>query len=271
MATIKDVKYYWNEHPLLSYELNSLGTSDFFEKLDEIKRTESDRFAIRYWSFNEFAGKKVLDVGCGPGWCAVNYAMGGAITYAIDLTPNAVELAKKHFAYRGVSGLIEEGNAESLIFENDFFDAVISSGVLHHTPDTEKAFKECFRVLKPGGIAKITLYRKGILHSDLLFWFTKLVMRYLRVKHPGADMARNAKDVDNFIRQYDGELNPVGIGKTHKEWTKMLQHAGFSIQGYEIHFFPKRFIPFNDNTLPGFIHYLLDRFLGTMIYFNLKK
>ena len=95
-------------------------------------------------------------------------------------------------------------------------------------------------------------------------------MRWANVKHPGADLSRTAKDADEFIRQCDGELNPVGIGKTGKEWADLLQKAGFRILHSELHYFPKRFLPFN-RFVPDFIHLLFDRVLGTMIYFDLLK
>lgn len=270
MSTIKDVKQYWEDNPLLSYELEDLGSEKFFRELDRAKREDSDKFAIEYWEFERFKGKRVLDMGCGPGWLTVNYALGGAEVNSIDITSRAVDLTKKHLQQKHATANVNEENAENLQFEDNSFDLVVSSGVLHHTPDTFKAIKECFRVLRPGGKAKITLYRKGILHSRLLFTFTKSLMRFAKVKHPGADIAKEAKDVDDFIRQYDGAENPVGIGKKDKEWSELLRKAGFEINKHEIHFFPKRFLPFN-KLIPGFVHYFLDRYFGTMIYFELRK
>ena len=46
------------------------------------------------------------------------------------------------------------------LFRTTFFDLVYSWGVIHHSPDTEKALSEVFRVLKPGGTAKIMVYHK---------------------------------------------------------------------------------------------------------------
>ncbi|MBI5055302.1 MAG: class I SAM-dependent methyltransferase [Nitrospirae bacterium] len=270
MATIEDVRKYWQEHPLLSYELDNPGSEKFFKNLDIAKKNDAEAFAMTYWAFDKFAGKRVLDVGCGPGWYTVNYTLGGADVYAVDLTPIAVEITKNHLKFRNVQAVVREGSAESLPFQDGMFDLVISSGVLHHTPDTFKAFEECYRVLKPGGESKITLYYKGFLHNKIIFFFTRLFMRLLSVKHPGADLAEQAKDIDDFIRQYDGADNPVGIGKNSKEWKVLLENAGFIVDGHELHFFPKRFLPLN-KYMPLFIHRLLDKFWGTMIYFYLRK
>jgi len=268
MADIDDVRRYWDRFPLLSHEIREVGTPAFFETLDRIKRTDSERFAIRFWEFEKFHGKRVLDVGCGPGWFTVQYAAAGALVDAVDIAPSAVEIARNHLAYRGLGANVNIGNAEALPFPDGTFDLVFSSGVLHHTPDTLKAVRECRRVLKPGGCAKITLYRKGFAHGRFGFAVTRFVMRLARIRHPGADLARDARDADDFIRQYDGTGNPVGIAMKNSEWAGLLEKAGFRIRQSEVHFFPRRFLPFA-RLVPEILHRFLDAHIGTMVYFDL--
>jgi 2-polyprenyl-3-methyl-5-hydroxy-6-metoxy-1,4-benzoquinol methylase len=270
MPTIADVRNYWNSNPLFSHELKEVGSPAFFDQLHEIKTSDVERYALPFWQFDAYAGRRVLDVGCGPGWITVQYARHGALMDSVDLTPRAVELTNAHLAYRGLSATVQVGNAEELPFANETFDVVVSSGVLHHTPNTSKSFAECHRVLKSGGHAKITLYRKGLLHTPFVFGLTRLAMRVLGVKHPGADLSRDAKDVDDFIRQYDGADNPVGIAYSDSDWRRLLEKAGFKYLRHEVHFFPRRFIPASA-LIPGFVHKLLDSKLGTMVYFDLQK
>jgi ubiquinone/menaquinone biosynthesis C-methylase UbiE len=270
MPTVEDVRDYWQRNPLLSYELAEPASPAFFDALDRIKREDVESYALAYWDFEAFRGRSVLDVGCGPGWLTVQYAAAGAHVTAIDLTPRAVELTRQHLAYRNLSATVAEGNAEQLQFSDDSFDLVASSGVLHHTPDTPRAIRECYRVLKPGGAGKLTFYHKGILHSRCLFPLTRLVMRLIGVKHPGADLAKTATSADDFIRQYDGAANPVGIGHTTRQWRRLLEDAGFVVVGHEKHFFPRCFIP-SRHLVPRLAHYVLDRWFGTMIYFELRK
>ncbi len=270
MTNLLDVQNYWQEHPLHSYELCELGTPQFFENLDCIKRNDIEKFALPFFAFTSFRGKKVLDAGCGPGWFTIQYALGSAEVTAVDLTPRAVELTLQHLAYKKLAANVREANIENLPFEDESFDLVISLGVLHHTPKITLALHECFRVLKSGGQAKIALYHKGILHQPLIFKLMQQVMRLLGVKHPGADLSRTARDVDEFIRQYDGIRNPVGIGKTTREWKGELRQAGFKIKRHELHYFPRRFLPCQ-RWIPDFVHAILDRLFGALIYFDLVK
>jgi SAM-dependent methyltransferase len=268
--TIADVRSYWQAHPLLSYELDAPGSKSFFDQLDFIKKTDVERFAMAYWEFDRFKGREILDVGCGPGWLTVQYAKGGANVTAVDLTARAVELTRQNLAGQGLKAVVQEANAEALPFDDNAFDLVASSGVLHHTVNPSRAFAECYRVLKPGGVAKITLYRLGILHSPLVFPLTRAAMRLLAMRHPGADMGRDAGGVDDFVRQYDGKDNPIGLAKKDRIWAAELAASGFRLVGQEVHFFPRRFIPLQ-KLIPTIVHRFLDSSFGTMIYYKLSK
>ena len=59
-----------------------------------------------------------------------------------------------------VAPQFRQGNAEALDLPDASVDCVYSCGVLHHTPDTECAIGEVYRVLRPGGEAYIAVYRR---------------------------------------------------------------------------------------------------------------
>lgn len=96
-------------------------------------------------------GAKILDIGAGTGIflaaCAgLGYRCEGIEPYR-EARLNAARLAGK----MGVSVRITEASAEEIPFEDRTFDVVHASSVIEHVPDPEKAFKEIYRVLKPGG------------------------------------------------------------------------------------------------------------------------
>jgi ubiquinone/menaquinone biosynthesis C-methylase UbiE len=97
---------------------------------------------------------------------SVRLAHCGFQVTAVDLTEAALVLARQYAMTRGVQIDFRTGNAEALEFENAAFDAVYSFGVLHHTPDIERAVAELHRVLRPGGKAYVMLYHKwSIVHA----------------------------------------------------------------------------------------------------------
>src|SRR6266480_3818467 len=155
------VRDFWQAHPCgAKFATAELGTKEFFE-LIEAHRYESERHIPIAADFPSAKGKRVLEIGCGIGTDGVQFAKAGAVYTGIDLTTAAVELAKKNFDLRGLSGTFQTADAERLDFPDASFDLVYSHGVLHHTPDTKQAIKEVYRVLRPGGRAIVMLYHRN--------------------------------------------------------------------------------------------------------------
>ncbi|QPJ65307.1 MAG: class I SAM-dependent methyltransferase [Candidatus Nitrohelix vancouverensis] len=134
----------------------------------------SQRLEFKYqketWMVDYFEAiskfKNILEVGCGQGTDAISICRkmqpGGRYT-GIDYSPQSVESALVSIEEAGDSLQVRPdlsvGNAEDLRFADDSFDCVTSIGVLHHTPGTQAAIDEVYRVLEPGGTVFIALYR----------------------------------------------------------------------------------------------------------------
>ncbi len=119
--------------------------------------------------FAEGAGKDVLEIGVGMGADHLEWAKSAPRSLTgIDLTERAIEHTKRRFEAHGLASNLSRGNAEALPFDDESFDLVYSFGVLHHTPDTPRAVREVFRVLRPGGIARIMIYHTYSLTGYML-------------------------------------------------------------------------------------------------------
>ena len=101
------------------------------------------------------AGERVLDLGCGCGLdvlVASRLEGGEGRAVGIDLTPEMIEAAERVVADGPLRNVeFRVGGIEALPFDEDTFDLVISNGVLNLVPDKDAAFREAWRVLKPGG------------------------------------------------------------------------------------------------------------------------
>jgi len=136
------------------------GTWDSYAAFAEwIERTEP--YAFDVLAKHAWAGKRVLEVGCGQGTVLNHLARRGAVMCGVDMSMVSIERTRAGARELGHHVDVAQADAESLPFPDASFDAVVSFGVLHHTPDTAESVREVRRVLKPGGLAIVMLYRTG--------------------------------------------------------------------------------------------------------------
>jgi len=112
-------------------------------------------------SASDFAGKRVLDAGCGTGRHAYFAASYGATqVVAIDLSA-AVETAQRVLASFDTAHVIQGDLLHPPLRPagaGDGFDLIYSIGVLHHLPDPQAGFESLVRYLRPGGTIAVWVY-----------------------------------------------------------------------------------------------------------------
>jgi len=180
--SVIDVKDFWENNPLWVGESKyKPGTHEFFEehKNTVLNDCLAGVFDNRILPKEEMR-RRVLDLGCGPGFWTVELLKRGCTkVVAADLTENALDLTKKRLAIYGFTAELSQQNAESMTFPDGEFSHVNCQGVIHHTPNTESCVKEIARVLDANGTACISVYYKNILLNawPLLKYPVKLIMR----------------------------------------------------------------------------------------------
>jgi SAM-dependent methyltransferase len=135
------------------------GTKEFFDDLDEY-RFDKLRYLPRLVNFEGYAGKRLLEVGCGIGTDLVRFGRGGAVATGVDLSRTALDLASRNAEHAGVSLDLKLANGEALPFEDSCFDVVYCHGVLQYTADARLMVEECRRVLKPDGEGIFMVYNR---------------------------------------------------------------------------------------------------------------
>jgi ubiquinone/menaquinone biosynthesis C-methylase UbiE len=100
-------------------------------------------------------GQKVLDLGCGTGTLTLMAKRAYPQAELVGIDPDAEVLARARAksARAGVTIAWDDGSATDLPYPDRSFDRILSSLVSHHLarPERQTAFREMWRVLRPGG------------------------------------------------------------------------------------------------------------------------
>jgi SAM-dependent methyltransferase len=160
VETLEATRLFWNASPC--------GAQETFQE------RYRHRLALEPWVLdvlNQIAAhhRQVLEIGCGQGTdgiilCSLLPPDGHyqGVDYSDASVASAQRAAQEATASLAlhVTPSFRVGNAERLDLPSDSVECVYSNGVLHHTANPPQAFAEVRRVLRPGGEAFITLYRR---------------------------------------------------------------------------------------------------------------
>jgi len=270
-AQLKErVRAFWQENPCGTKFADAPPGSKRFYELVEQHRYSKEWHIPQAAGFAQTKNLRVLEIGCGLGTDGAQFAKAGADYTGIDLTEAAVDLSRLRFELANLKGIFRTADAEQLDFPDDSFDLVYSHGVLHHTPDIEKAISEVHRVLKPGGRAVVMLYHRdsynyriniSVLRRagvKLLKWNAGLKLVQLVTGEPESALREHAKrlNTDNsyltaeeFLSQNtDGAGNPLARVYSRSEATSLFRN--FSQTTTRIYFLNKRWVPIVGPLLP---------------------
>lgn len=119
----------------------------------------------------DIENKIVLDFGCGEGWLSKILLRKGAKVLAFDISEEAVKkLQTKSDNFNSKYSItVNQMTAENLSYDDNSFDYIVGTAILHHT-DLNASSKEIHRVLKKGGKA---YFMEPLGHNFLLNWYRK--------------------------------------------------------------------------------------------------
>jgi len=121
--------------------------------------------------FDRWAGKKVLEIGCGIGTDTIRFARAGAHVTAVDLSDASLAVARERAAVYELDDRITFHQADverlSEVVPVEPYDLVYSFGVIHHTPRPQDAVHEIRRYMGPQSVFKMMVYHR---HSWKVLW-----------------------------------------------------------------------------------------------------
>ena len=201
------------------------------------------RFANQYLK----AGMRVAEIGCGPGRGTLFMVRRGIDLLAVDISFGSLRLARR----RAPQGEFVLASNLNLPLPDAAFDAVVSDGVIHHTPDAYRSFCENARILRTGGVMYVGVYRRNRYYyyfytylgcpirwlekrswGKALLYSTLLPVYYAvhLVKSRGKRTWRGAK---NFF--YDYIITPQATFHTREEIAEWGLNSGLELIEYDEH------------------------------------
>ena len=161
---VKDAERHWHDSYFREHARQEFpGTlPEFLEKFKRLELTQFCDGGWSYWadpraevlkSLRDLRGKSVLDYGCGSGRLGIYLSAQGANVWGFDLSGEGTRIAGEMAAAYGLTARFEEMDAENLSYPDNFFDLVVSFGVLHHVIKYPLASSHLHRILKPGASA----------------------------------------------------------------------------------------------------------------------
>lgn len=176
---MESVQKFWENEPCGTSELITGGkaprTKEWFDQIEEY-RYSVEPFIHSVAQFTCHEGKRLLEIGVGAGTDHLQWARAGLECYGIDLTDAGIATTKELFALYGHKSILQRANAESLPFEDGFFDVVYSWGVIHHSENPQQIINEINRVLKPNGKFIGMMYGRYSLLS-FKFWIKYALLK----------------------------------------------------------------------------------------------
>jgi SAM-dependent methyltransferase len=97
---------------------------------------------------------RLLEIGYGSGVFMPELGRHCAELHGIDPHPHRAAV-EAHLAGQGIHATLARGGAESLPYDDDHFDCVVTISTLEYVPDIEAACREIRRVLRPSGVLAV--------------------------------------------------------------------------------------------------------------------
>ena len=222
--------------------------------------------------YSAYTGKRVLEIGYGIGKIVNEFVRVGAKVHGVDLSELHHKLSTQLFSHEDVD--LRLASAESLPYEDDYFDFVVSWGVLHHAGDDQQCYNEVHRVLKPGGKCFLMLYRKGGAKYHYQKLFKKGLLR--------GGLFESGFNIEKFLNSVtdayseDSPGAPISRHYTRADLDRLLAafpHRDYQITGTlaEVSQIPAGRLPLSDWILSDHAKEHLLRHFGAFWLVNLTK
>ncbi len=174
--------------------------SDYVHRYDELGSSHYEKISNKLVEKVNCRDKEVIDVGCGTGILSlIALKKGPARMTCVDMSKSMLEKCKAKIIAEGYSDeLIQfhEAEAETLPFDDNCYDVVLSSMVLGMIPNQQATITELVRVLRPNGIIALSTHGPGHYMEAIGAGLKVATMRYF-LDHRFEFWPRDEKEVQS--------------------------------------------------------------------------
>lgn len=230
--SIESVMQFWNVRPCnIRHSSKEVGSRQYFDEV-EARKYFVEPHIPQFAEFSRWRAKRVLEIGCGIGTDAINFARNGGIVTCVELSEKSLEIARQRAKVYGFEDRIHfyRGNAEELtkFLPIEAYDLIYSFGVIHHTPHPDRIIEQMCHFLQPGGTVKIMVYHR---YAWKVLW---ILLTYGR-----GQFWRLSELVAKHSEAETG--CPITYTFIRGEVRKMLEDFDFSVKEIRVdHIFPYR-------------------------------
>jgi 2-polyprenyl-3-methyl-5-hydroxy-6-metoxy-1,4-benzoquinol methylase len=237
-TSVERVRAYWNARPCnIRHSLQPVGTKEYFDEV-EARKYFVEPHIPAFADFPRWAGKRVLEIGCGIGTDTINFARAGAQVTAVDLSEASLAMARKRAEVFGLTDKVRfyAADAERLseTVPPEPYDLIYSFGVIHHTPHPERVVQQVREhFVGPESTMKIMVYNR---YSWKVFWIVMTAGKGAFWK------------MDDLVARYSEAETGCPVTYTYTPWTARQLLQGFRVTNrFADHIFPYR--------IPDYVQY----------------
>ncbi len=234
--------------------------STFFKKLDEEIKMQSN----------------ILEVGCGTGQLSLFLSRFQRRIFAIDLAIKSLELGENFRKKNEIENVFfSRMNIFNLFFPDNFFDVIISNGVLHHTENPKLAFFELTKHLKKNGYIVIGLYHKyGRIYNRLTKFMINTFGNTFKILDKKT-LDKNTSKEKRFAWFMDQYKNPKETSHTFLEIIEWFKETNIEFISSIPFSFPNNTLLnkklFKKNKIDSKVSIFIKEFLQCLSFHQMKE
>jgi ubiquinone/menaquinone biosynthesis C-methylase UbiE len=171
------------------------------------------------------SARLALDIGCGTGFFLHDVRRKCDRAVGLDISFDMLQLARREVP----GAFVSQGDAENLPFRDASFEVVFCKGALHHTRDHGGFLRNCFRILRPGGVLVLS---EPCNDNPLIFAARWALYRLSSKFHPG-DRGFRTRELARMVRDAGFEIAAL----------RKFGALAYALAGFPDHVPLMRFVP----------------------------